>query len=317
MNEVCRICGNERDNRVHKAREMGFGTREEFPYLECGRCGCVQLLQIPADMSRYYPPGYYSLQPHGVLKTFVRRQWSAHAFGRSNPVGWLFSELFFVHRPMLAVRRINPEKTAGILDVGCGCGYLLQDLARLGFKNLTGADPFIAQDLVYQSGVKIFKKQIGQVPGQFDLIMLHHSFEHMANPADVLSQVAERLKQDGKVILGIPVASSYAWKRYGVNWVNLDAPRHFYLHTYKSIEFLCSAAGLRIDSIVQEGNDEQFWASEQFERDIPSNDPRSIGSTPVKRLLAWGRIRACKAKAEELNRQQEADLVCFHLAKPA
>src|SRR5439155_15830776 len=99
---VCKICNNEKNNRLHKAREMAFGLRDEFTYLECRQCGCVQLLEVPADMGKYYEQSYYSLQPHGKLKTFVRRQWSAHAFGRKNLVGWLFSELFFAHRSMLA-----------------------------------------------------------------------------------------------------------------------------------------------------------------------------------------------------------------------
>ena len=30
---VCRICGNESGNKTHKAREMMFGTRDEFHYL--------------------------------------------------------------------------------------------------------------------------------------------------------------------------------------------------------------------------------------------------------------------------------------------
>ena len=317
MRLVCKICDNAEANRMHTAREMGFGLREPFPYLECGRCGCVQLLEIPRDMAKYYPPGYYSLQPHGTVKTFLRRRWSAHAYGQSNLLGRLMTEAFFTHRPMLAFRRVNPPKFSRILDVGCGRGYLLQDLADFGFTNLTGADPFIERDLAYPSGVKVFKKSLAGLTGEFDLIMLHHSFEHMDEPAAVMGQIASRLAPTGKVILGIPVASSFAWRNYGVNWVNLDTPRHFYLHTFKSIELLTKRAGLEISEVIHEGNDEQFWASEQFARDIPSNDPRSIGSTALRRFSNWTTIRECRAKAAELNRKGEADLVCFHLRKNA
>src|SRR5207245_410010 len=115
----------------------------------------------------------------------------------------------------------------------------------------------------------------------------------------------------GQVILGIPVASSFAWKHFGVNWANLDAPRHFFLHTTKSIELLATKAGLLVEQIVHEGNDEQFWLSEQFSRDIPSNDPRSLKACPLKTILAYRKIRACRARAEELNQKQEGDLACF------
>jgi SAM-dependent methyltransferase len=313
MNSVCRICNNGAGNRLHTAREIAFGLREHFTYLECGQCGCVQLVDIPSDIGKYYPPGYYSLRPQGALATFVRRRWSAHAYGRKNLVGWLFTELFFSHRSMLAIRRVAPPKAARILDVGCGRGNLLQDLAWLGFSNLTGADPFIERDLTYETGVKIFKRELGELAGQFDLIALNHSFEHMPHPAEVMRQIAERLAPNGKVILGIPVADSYAWKRYGVNWSNMDPPRHLFLHTRRSIEFLAAKAGLVIESVFYEGNDEQFWLSEQYSRDIPSTDPRSVASTPLKRLLAWNKIRVCRVKAEELNRKQEGDMICFHI----
>jgi SAM-dependent methyltransferase len=315
MKQVCKICENADRNRLHIVREMAFGLREQFTYLECGRCGCVQLLNIPQNMAKYYPPGYYSLQAHGALKTLVRRRWSRHAYGKKNLVGWFVSYAFFPHRPMLAFRRVNPPKTAQILDVGCGRGYLLQDLAALGFRNLTGADPFVERDLAYESGVKVFKRSLAEMNGQFDLIMLHHSFEHMDEPATVMQNVAAKLAPNGQVILGIPVASSYAWKHYGVNWVNLDAPRHFYLHTLSSIELLAGQVGLEIQNIVHEGNDEQFWGSEQFARDIPSNDARSIGSSALRRFSHWNTILACRAKANELNAKQQGDLVCFHLQK--
>lgn len=311
----CKICGNREGNRLHKVREMAFGLRECFMYLECGECGTLQLMEIPGDMAKYYPREYYSLQPHGTLKAFVRRKWSAHAFGQKNLVGWLLSEIFFAHRPMLAVRRVNPPKTARILDVGCGRGYLLQDLAFLGFRNLSGADPFIQSDLAYESGPRIFKRQLSEVPGQYDLIMLHHSFEHMEAPGALMQEIARRLCPGGQVILGIPVASSYAWKHYGVNWVNLDAPRHFYLHTQKGINLIASRAGLIVEQEVHESSDEQFWASEQFGRDIPSNDPRSISRSILRRLLVWPMIRACRARARKINQKREADLVCFHLLK--
>jgi len=317
MQSACKICQNAQGNRLHTAREMSFGLRDQFIYLECGHCGCVQIVEIPSDMGKYYAANYYSLQPHGKLKTIVRRKWAAHAFGRKSLTGWLFTEFFFAHRSMLAVRRVNPPKTARILDVGCGQGNLLQDLAWLGYTNLTGVDPFLQRDLVHASGVTVFKRHLSEMPGQFDLIMLHHSFEHMEQPRQVMAQVAGQLSPGGQVILGIPIASSFAWKHYGVNWANLDAPRHFFLHTTKSIELLAAKCGLVIEKVVHEGNDEQFWLSEQYAKDIPANDSRSLKASPVKTILAYGKIRACRARAEEINRKQQGDLACFHLSKPS
>src|ERR1051326_1863193 len=238
---------------------MTFGTRDSFEYLECWNCGCVQLLEIPRDMAKYYPSGYYSLAPHGPFKRFLRRCWSANAYGRFNPVGRLFAEVFFDHRSMLAIRRLNPSKETRVLDVGCGRGNLLNDLAWLGFKNLTGVDPYLDNDIQGPNGVKILKRDVTEIQGMFDLIMLNHSFEHVPNPLSVMQAVSDHLAPDGTAIVGIPVASSFAYKQFGTNWCNFDAPRHFFLHTEISIGILASKAGLRMVEIIHEGNDEQFW----------------------------------------------------------
>jgi SAM-dependent methyltransferase len=313
---VCRICGNAAGNRRHLAREMMLGLRNEFAYSECGICGCVQLVQIPADMARYYPANYYSLTQHGWLKTFLRRCWALHAYQRPNPVGWLLSELVVPHEAMLAIRRTGLGKNAAILEVGCGSGRLLLDLKWLGFTNLTGVDPFIAREIRHPDGPTILKHQVETMTGEFDLVMLHHSFEHTDQPLAVMQAVARLLKPGGRAIVRIPVASSFAWREYGVNWTNFDAPRHFFLHTFESMRLLAEKTGLRLQEILHEGNDEQFWVSEEYARNIPRNDPRSLKSNLLKWMLAFQKIWRCKAKARELNLKKQGDLVCIHFQKP-
>ena len=70
----CRICGNAEDNRTFEVREMMFGTRETFTYFQCAKCGCLQMVEIPSDMSRYYPPEYYSfnLSPERLFTNRVK-----------------------------------------------------------------------------------------------------------------------------------------------------------------------------------------------------------------------------------------------------
>ncbi len=315
---ACKICGNTENNRLHEAREMAFGLRDKFTYLECGACGCLQLLNIPADMSRYYPGDYYSLQAHGKLKTFIRHQWAAYGYCGRNLIGRAFASVFYEPYAMQAVRRAKVPKTARVLDVGCGSGRLLLDLQYLGFANLHGADPFIQQDVNYPDGPTVFKREISAMDGQYDLIMFHYSFEHMDRQVEILSHARRLLTADGKLIVRIPVASSYGWRHYGVNWFGLDAPRHFYLHTAKSMELLTKKCGLEIESAVQEGSHATFWLSEQYARDISGNDPRAISSIrPLSWLLALlsGKTQSAKARADELNRKQEGDMVCFHLRR--
>lgn len=317
MESACRICGHLRDNKVHLVREMGFGTRDAFQYVECGSCGCLQIDAVPADVAKYYPPNYYSFQEHGLVKTWLRRQWSRYSFEGTGIIGKALAGFFVPNHAMEAVRRCATPKQARILDVGCGSGRLLLDLAYLGFKNLEGADPFIDRDISYPNGVRVFKRTLAEMPPGYDMVMLNHSFEHMDRPADVMRDLYMLVKPGGSLIIRIPIVSSFAWRTYGVNWINLDAPRHFYLHSFKSMDLLTQSVGFLTGGVIHEGNDEQFWGSEQYARDIPYNDPRSFGSSLFNRLRGWRTIREWKRRAAELNRLEEADLVCFQLIRPA
>ena len=69
---ACAICDNRHGNSIHLAREMMFGLRESFRYLECAACGCVQLLEVPDDFATYYPPTYYSFASESRLKAVLR-----------------------------------------------------------------------------------------------------------------------------------------------------------------------------------------------------------------------------------------------------
>jgi len=313
--KTCRICGNEVGNKMHQAREMMFGFRDRFDYLECGQCGCLQIMEIPKDMSRYYPRNYYSYQNHGWLMTRVRRRWSAYARGQRSLLGWFIEELFSPNNAMRAVHRLKLPNDTRILEIGSGAGRLLQDLCYFGFTDVTGVDPYIEKDLHYNNGPTIFKRQLSEMKGPYDLVMLNHSYEHMDQPTETMRLLSNMLDQSGTIILRIPVASSFGWKKYGVNWTGLDAPRHFYLHTFKSIEILATKAGLRVGEIIHEAEDISIVASESYSRDIPLEDSRYPLSTTWKRLKAWRTRQATKQQIKEINLRKEADLVCFYLRK--
>ena len=58
---ICKVCGNIAGNKLHAVKEMQLGLRKMFTYMECGNCGCMQLVDIPEDLGKYYPnEGYYS-----------------------------------------------------------------------------------------------------------------------------------------------------------------------------------------------------------------------------------------------------------------
>jgi SAM-dependent methyltransferase len=311
----CSICGNMAGNQQHVAREMMFGLRNEFRYLECGACRCVQLVDVPADLSKYYPPSYYSFASLGGLRGVINRRRALQAHGERSVSGWLAEQLLGPYYAMEAIRRAQIPLTASILDVGCGSGSLIRDMKRLGYEHVFGVDPYIAKDLCYDDGVTVVKRTLAEMTGAFDIVMLHHAFEHMPEPANALTEMRRLLRPNGRIQIRIPIADSDAWRRYGVNWMHLDAPRHLFLHTPASMRQLAAQAGLLVTKVIFEGNASQFIGSEQYQRDIPLADPRSVYSGGARRWVGWWKARRLQARAEELNRAGQGDWGCFDLQR--
>ena len=298
-----------------------FGWREEFEYLECARCGCLQIAQIPPNLEKYYPrEGYYSYKPpkqkqHPGWLLALRHERTHYLLGHPSPIGMLLAKLSKPqeHFDWFAGRGLTLDSR--LLDVGCGAGGLLLKLQREGFRSLLGADPFIEADIDYGNGVKVLKRGVGELEGQFDFVMLHHSFEHMPNPAAALKQLARLVAPGGTLLLRIPVADSWARQHYGLNWMAWDAPRHLYLHTRKSMALLAEGAGMEIAGVVHDSSGQQFSSSELYIRGVPyiEHGKYRPGNSPAAfSQEAWDDFQA---RAADLNRKGEGDTACFYLKR--
>jgi SAM-dependent methyltransferase len=318
-----RICGNAEGNRLHYPKEMMFGWRESFEYLECGARGCLQIAQVPADLARYYPAKhYYSYKPPRrrsnpgwVLR--LRRERTRAFLGEPTLIGSAIAALSRRPEHFLSFSHARLSLDSRILDVDCGAGGLLLKLQREGFRSLLGADPFIEVDIDYGNGVRILKRRLDQVDGEFDFIMLHHSFEHMPDPAAVLRDLRRLIAPRGTLLLRIPVADCEARRLYGVNWVAWDAPRHLFLHTRASLQQLAAASGFEIREVVYDSGTQQFASSELYLRGVPyiehgrfkpGNSPQSFSGSQ------WAEFQA---RADELNCRGAGDTACFYLCPAA
>jgi len=315
----CRICQNSVGNRIFTAREMMFGSRETFDYIECASCGCLQIIEIPSDIEKYYyyPQTFYSLEirknpKKKPIRTYLRRQRSKFCLSGKNKTWPLRSTKYGSFRWFKKTKITFDSK---ILDVGCGYGKLLFRMQRDGFLNLTGVDPYIKEDINYRNGVKVFKKHVFELNGQYDLIMSHHSLEHMPQPLDVLKKIYELLKPNRYAIIRIPIASSYSWRHYGVNWVALDAPRHLFSHTTKSMQLLSKKAGFIVADIDFDSTERQFIISELYSKGIALKDSNYYLRNPRRSIFSKEQIEAFKAKAIELNAKGDGDQACFYLYK--
>lgn len=294
----CRICGNTKNHQIFKVKEMMFGTKEEFEYFLCQSCNTLQISDIPNDLSKYYPDDYYSFSNHNSfsIKRFLKKAILDYQFTNSNFLGYALSKFFDFDYDANWFAFTGVNKDSFILDIGCGQGEFIKLLGDIGYKNVYGADPFIEKEIDYKNGVKIFKNEINEISGEYDLIMLHHSFEHMLNPISTLEEIHRLLKPNAFALIRIPVIDSYAWEKYGINWVQLDAPRHIFLHSKRSMEYLANQTGFQIKAIEYDSNGFQFWASEQYKMGIPLNSPKAYNGKTKGSIFSKSQIIELKKK---------------------
>ncbi|MFZ0925942.1 MAG: class I SAM-dependent methyltransferase [Halobacteriota archaeon] len=316
--KICKICNNADGNRALLVREMYFGSKEVFKYFECSACGSLQIIDQPSDMEEAYPSDY---DPFKKVK--YRQDWNfIAALGKKKDRYTLFKK-------GITGRLINAasSKSSGfaslfglmgdahvrtnsrILDVGCGAGNLLDYLLDLGFADLTGIDPYAPAHI--GAGVKILSITIEDLAdsGKFDVIIFNHSFEHLADQLGALQKTSALLSKNGVCLIRMPVKTEYIWDLYGTNWVQLDAPRHYTIHTVKSFEFLLEKTDLTLEHTVFDSGTFQFVGSEQYVRGIP------LTSENAERAFNARQMRVFKKLAKQLNRAQQGDRAAFCLRK--
>lgn len=303
---------------------MMFGTREAFEYFECAACGTIQIEQVP-DLARHYPDDYLSLGEVvdiDLSRTLPRRMAARLAGSYLNKGHGLLGRLVVRLKPWVAyhypayLRELSPRLTldSRILDFGCGTGRLLQTLHYFGFRDLVGADAFILADIQYSTGVRINKCGLADLEPEFDVIMLHHSFEHLPEPKAALAEIRRLLSPDGTVLIRMPVVSE-AWKTYGADWIQLDPPRHLFLFTEKGFSDLAREKGFLVERVIYDSTAMQFWGSEQYKLDISLNDPRSHDHSREGTVFEDAQIDNWERQASQLNAQGEGDQACFYLRK--
>lgn len=311
----CPACRCEDAGEQLTVRELMFGTGESFPYAACPDCGSVRLAAVPEDLGRYYPEDYYSvdLDPERI---FAGRH--VRAFTRLVTRSVLFGSGRLTRAARKVVRRrqfqtltsiLGAVRAAGlprgrqtrVLDVGCGSGVLIHVLALAGLTSVTGVDPFAPADRVLGSGAVILKRELEEVQEPFDLVMFHHSFEHVLDPGASLDAAAGLLTPGGRVLVRMPTVTSDAFERYREDWVQLDAPRHITVFSREGMARLCAERGLELVATHDDSTAFQFWGSEQARAGVALGDPESHFVNPAASRFTDAQIGAWDREAEGLN----------------
>jgi SAM-dependent methyltransferase len=295
-----------------------FCSGDTFIYRLCSACGCLQIQDVPADLSRHYPSNYYSFQlkpvPQAGIRAWIAGRRDRLALtGRTRKLAGVIP--WFARRPDVASLGRLPLRLGGrVLDIGCGQGELLSILWRAGFYNVCGVDPYLPAEIEVVPGVKVCNVPVERVGGSYDLIMMHHVLEHMEHGMETLLACAARLVPGGHVLVRMPTVDSEAWETYREAWVQLDAPRHLFLHSRRSLELLAAQAGLRVVDWWCDSDGFQFWGSELCGMGIPLVKADGT-ATLAQEHFTEQQLREFKRRSRHLNAAGRGDQIVAVLVR--
>lgn len=285
---TCRICGTSCDNlETFTATEVRFGWGEGFEYVKCPACGTVQIRTIPDDLDRYYSGEYYSLQTrsqssdNSLLRSLVRRFVVNYRLTGRGLVGRLLTKVQPDSFEWIVPHTFT--RKSSIIDIGCGTGRLVLKLAQCGFRNIGGVEPYIGSDIVYKVNrrdVVIRKGGADSLSGTYDVLILSHVLEHVANP-DGFVQTLKKLMHSGSyLVVSLPLLSSFAWKEYGIRSLPFaDCPRHLHIMTYDGFCSFAKKHGLRVVY-------NKPYFSESAVRDVSGNVSGAVAGIKRRELSA-------------------------------
>ena len=306
----CGICGHTR-GETYVVREMMLGTRDEFHYVQCAECACLQLVDPPVDWTRYYPESYHAFQtpPRRTgLRSSFRQMRNEGTFAGARGAARILARVapYPVHDAHLWFETMGATKRTRILDVGCGSGTLLRDLRDAGFEFLLGVDPLIPPAVVAESRGLIRRVSLDELHGEFDVIMMHHSLEHIPDQVGTMRAAAALLPAGGWCLVRVPTSDSWAWETYRKHWVQLDVPRHFFLHSIESLTRLGVCAGLRLAHVADDSGELQFIGSDLYANDRPLTE---MARPRLGARRRWRRM------ARALNAKRRGDQVACYFRK--
>lgn len=300
---ICLACGNADGNHLYTVSEKMHGLGGEFEYMSCGTCKSLQLIHIPDDLSPYYPVDYYafgrlvdSTWLKNVFKVWRKKLYDLYLwkFGYPEYLDWLAP--------------LNLNKNDSIADIGCGNGQLVYELKCSGFKNLSGFDPYLPEEMT-MDGLELKRSDVFGISGQYDVVMLHHSFEHMENPVQVMEKLNSLLKKGGKLLIRVPVTDAEIWEQEKTNWFQIDAPRHFFIPSKKAMNILAEKCGFKLNQIIFDSNEFQFIITDMYK-----NNQTLKKNNPEKWVDRKTRINF-QQKAKILNQAHKGDQACFYFEK--
>lgn len=168
------------------------------------------------------------------------------------------------------------DRDGAVLDIGCGYGFALGALAKLGFANVEGLEISSQQaERARRGGYRVHvvedsERWLADHACRYAVILLMDVLEHLpiAKQIPLLTSIHESLRPGGRLVVQVPNANSILASR----WRYLDFT-HYSSFTEHSLSFALKNAGFKDIQIMAE---------------------KGLGRRPSLRLWRFGAIRSLR-----------------------
>lgn len=210
LRRPCPVCGATRAEVLHTQHLVlpaEFELPETFDVVTCAACGMAYSDIFAED--------------RGLTETYRAANYSMHNWEDRDPGAAAAPELgspVDVSRLRVVMETLARQlvrRDLRILDVGCASGTLLALLSTAGFGDVQGIDPSAsavasARRLGQRAWVGDLDTPLPAELGTFDVVILSHVLEHLANPRTALSNLRAALRPGALVYAEVPDAARYA-----------------------------------------------------------------------------------------------------------
>jgi 2-polyprenyl-3-methyl-5-hydroxy-6-metoxy-1,4-benzoquinol methylase len=236
MTEItqCPICSNA-DLQPHITCKDYTVTGEHFSLKKCNSCDFLMTTPRPDVLGKYYQSEDYLSHSDKSTTLFG----NIYAVVRKLTISW-----------KLRIVKSLINKSATVLDMGCGVGIFLNACKTRGYK-IAGVEPSKDARVIAErnTGIKI-SANLEDTTGNFDLITLWHVLEHIPDLETKMILLREKLNQDGHLLIAVPNHKSHDALHYRERWAAYDVPRHLWHFSRTSMAKLFDKNQLELIDII-------------------------------------------------------------------
>ena len=199
MGTICAVCGQDEWVKLpffssdQSVTTSGIIVHSPLGKAQCIHCGLVQRVgQKYLALSDFYEKSYHTYFNRPGAEAFERRRYQSMA-------SWMAGA-------------ISPFIPDTIIDVGCGSGWTMREMAIFfPHADFTGVEPSVEDAAAcIKNGMKVINNTIEGAKEsliQYDLVYSNNVIQHSVSPREFLNNLKELVTDKGLILITCPDTS--------------------------------------------------------------------------------------------------------------